>query len=91
MITLKQAVETYAASGIHMTQANLRRIAAAWSGVVYAGQGGYAGSVVDYHGGHVPIYRTLLPTSEVLEDIQVRKGRSVRRRFKMTERLKLAA
>ena len=91
MITLKQAVDEYASSGVHMTQANLRRIAAAWTGVVYAGQGGYSGSVVDYHGGTVPIYRTLLPTSEVLEDIQVRKGRPVRLRFKMAERLKLAA
>ena len=63
MITIKQAVNEYAASGIHMTASNLRRIAAAWSGVVYAGQGGYSGSVVDYHGGTVPIYRTLLPTS----------------------------
>ena len=91
MITIKQAVNEYAANGVHMTQANLRRIAAAWSGVVYAGQGGYSGSVVDYHGGTVPIYRTLLPTAEVLEDIQVRKGRPVRLRFKMAERLKLAA
>ena len=91
MITIKQAVNEYAANGVHMTRSNLRRIASGWHGVVFAGQGGYAGSVVDYHGGHVPIFRTLLPTSEVLEDIQVRKGRPVRLRFKMAERLKLAA
>jgi len=91
MITLKQALQTYAENGIHMTQANLRRIAASWTGVVYAGQGGWSGSVVDYHGGTVPVFRTLLPTSEVLEDIQVRKSRPVRRRFKIAGRYKLAA